>query len=289
MSNTEKMLEKTEKVRTDGVIPKMINEVINDENRYFPCRKRKWSQSDAFFWALQQFIAIRQSVCSFFFFKKSRRCLRSSNLTRSELRHGIILRHGINPRNISSKCASNKDFTVTHALYCPNGGYTQISQTQWSRRHICWSTELYQLRCHHSAKSTDVTVKDHWRRSEVRYQSEWSSRNAMQWDLFRCQRSDAAGKMPPEMPETLVQLSRAIEKVDVRGALTGKGKSFKCTVGNGMLGRRRPMCNAGNDWIAAKLRGKIEELIPNALTYFRTKISFALLRMQEESQDPASL
>ena len=51
-------------------------------------------------------------------------------LHKTAFRDGICLRYGWQPKSLPTLCACGKDFTVTHAMSCPCGGYPSIRHNE---------------------------------------------------------------------------------------------------------------------------------------------------------------
>ena len=73
------------------------------------------------------------------------------NLTRSEFQDGIHLRYNWRLQNLPSLCTCGSQFTVSHALSCPTGGYPSI-----------WYNEIRNLTAGFLKRvSTNVSVEPH--------------------------------------------------------------------------------------------------------------------------------
>ena len=51
-------------------------------------------------------------------------------LSKAEFRDALCLRYGWQPNNLPTKCVCGQQFTVTHALSCPNGGFPSIRHNE---------------------------------------------------------------------------------------------------------------------------------------------------------------
>ena len=52
------------------------------------------------------------------------------NLEKSDLQDGLHLRYGNEPRKLLKTCQCGRDFTISYALHCPKGGYTQLRHNE---------------------------------------------------------------------------------------------------------------------------------------------------------------
>ena len=51
-------------------------------------------------------------------------------LSKAEFRDALCLRYGWQPNNLPTKCVCGQQFTVTHAVSCPNGGFPSIRHNE---------------------------------------------------------------------------------------------------------------------------------------------------------------
>ena len=206
------------------------------------------------------------------------------DLTKTECRDGLALRYGWEPLKTPALCPCGELFSLSHSLQCNKGGYTQMRHNEIRdtfasvMKEVCYDVEiepkLQPLESESFVHKTTTTEDE--ARLDIKANGLWDSRFCR--TFFDVKIFNPLARTCPKNVNEAYKFHESQKKLKYESRIINVEKStfnpliFACTGGAG------PSATKVITRLAAKINEKGSESYADAISYIRTKISFALLR-----------
>ena len=206
------------------------------------------------------------------------------DLSKTEFRDGLALRYGWEPLKTPLIRPCGESFSLSHSLQCNKGGYNQMRHNEIRdtfasvMKEVCYDVEiepkLQPLEGESFVHKTTTTEDES--RLDIKANGLWDSRFCR--TFFDVKIFNPLARTCPKNVNEAYKFHESQKKLKYESRITNVEKStfnplvFACTGGAG------PSATKVITRLAAKINEKGTESYADAISYIRTKISFALLR-----------
>ena len=206
------------------------------------------------------------------------------DLNKRDFRDAIHLRYNWEPKGLPLKCSCQNDFSLTHALHCPNGGYTIVRHNAIRdvfadlMKKVCKDVslepKLLPLDGETFQKKTTTTDDD--ARLDIKANGLWGT--AFERTFFDVKVFNPMAKSCPKTIKDSYRYHEGFKLAKYEDRIKNVDHSefvplvFACSGGCG------PLANKVIKRLALRISEKTNESYSQTMNYIRTKIGFALIK-----------
>ena len=206
------------------------------------------------------------------------------DLTKTEFRDGLAIRFGWEAQKTPATCPCGETFSFSHSFHCNKGGYTQMRHNEIRdtfanvMKDVCYDVEIEPRLQPLEGESFDhkTTTTEDEARLDIKANGLWESRFCR--TFFDVKVFNPLARSCPKNINEAYNYHENQKKLKYEQRIIDVEKStfnplvFACTGGAG------PSATKVISRIASKISERSTETYSDAITYIRTRISFALLR-----------